>query len=317
MRALVTGAAGFIGSHLCRRLVAEGHEVVGFDDLSEGRLENLADVPEVAFEEADLRDEQAVRSAARGCGVIFHQAAMKSVPRSVEEPQRFTDVNVLGTVHVLLAARDEGASMVSASSSSVYGDQDRFPLTEDMGPRPLSPYAATKLAGEGFCRAWWESYGVPTISLRYFNVYGPGQDPESQYAAVVPRFVTACLTGRPRVIYGDGEQSRDFTFIDDVVEANVLAAQMPAAARGKVLNAGGGRSPISVRDMLALVVDLTGATPNTIHEPPRKGDIRTSEADISFARSALGYNPAVDMREGLRRTVEWFSARLEDPRSAQ
>ncbi len=223
----MTGAAGFIGSHLCRRLVAEGHEVVGFDDLSAGRFENLHDVPDVRFEEGDLRDASAVRRAADGCDLVFHQAAMKSVPRSIEDPEGFTAVNVAGTLHVLLAARDAGAAVVSASSASVYGDQDRFPLTEDMDPRPRSPYAASKLASEGYCRAFWESYGVPAISLRYLNVYGPGQDPQSEYAAVVPRFVSACLTGTRPVIYGDGEQARDFTFLSDVVEANLLAARMP------------------------------------------------------------------------------------------
>lgn len=311
MRCLVTGAAGFIGSHLCRRLIAEGHEVVGFDDLSEGRLENLADSREVRLEEGDLRDASAVQRVAGGCDVIFHQAAMKSVPRSIEDPVTFTEVNVLGTLHVLLAARDAGASVVAASSASVYGNQDRFPLTEDMEPRPLSPYAASKLAGEGYCRAWWESYRVPTISLRYLNVYGPGQDPRSQYAAVVPRFVTACLTGTQPVIYGDGEQARDFTFIQDVIEANLLAARMPEAARGRVLNIAGGRRPTSVNGLLASVGRATGTTPEPIHEPPRTGDIRRSQADITLARTLLDYDPAVDVDEGLRRTVEWFRGRLE------
>lgn len=195
-RFLVTGAAGFIGSHLCRRLIAEGHEVVGLDDLSAGRLENLADAPEVIFEEGDLRDREAVGKVAGGCDVIFHQGARKSVPHSIEEPELFTDVNVLGTLNVLLAARDAGASMVFASSSSVYGDQDRFPLTEDMATRPRSPYAATKLAGEAYGRAWWASFGVPTVSLRYFNVYGPGQDPASEYAAVVTRLAAPVSPSR-------------------------------------------------------------------------------------------------------------------------
>lgn len=309
MRFLVTGAAGFIGSHLCRRLVADGHEVVGLDDLSEGSLENLADVPEVRFVESDLCDVVAVRKAAAECEAILHHAAKKSVQRSVEQPELFTDVNVRGTLHVLLAARDESATVVFASSSSIYGDQERYPLTEDMEPRPRSPYAATKLAGEGYCRAWWESFGVPTVSLRYFNVYGPGQDPQSQYAAVIPRFTMACLTGTTPVIYGDGEQARDFTYIDDVVEANLFAARVPSAARGRVLNIGGGQQPTSVNQLLAIVARLTGTAPEPIHEPPREGDIRLSEADISLARSLLGYDPSVGMDEGLRQTIEWFRAR--------
>ncbi len=310
MRLIVTGAAGFIGSHLCRGLVAEGHDVVGLDDLSEGKLENLSDAPGVRFVQADLRDEDAVRGAVSGCDVVFHHAAKKSVSRSLEDPLAFDGVNVRGTLNVLLAARDAGASVVFASSSSIYGDQERYPLTEDMEPRPRSPYAAGKLAAEAYCRAWWESFSVPTVSLRYFNVYGPGQDPESQYAAVIPRFATACLTGSTPVIYGDGEQGRDFTYIDDVVEANLLAARMPEAARGRVLNIGGGREPTSVNRLLELIAGLAGATPEPIHEPPREGDIRRSEADISAARGAIGYEPKTGIEEGLRRTVEWFRSQM-------
>jgi UDP-glucose 4-epimerase len=192
VRVLVTGAAGFIGSHLCRGLVAESHDVVGFDDLSEGLLSN---VPGVRFVEGDLRDEALVSRVAGDCDAILHRAARKSVPRSVREPAAFTGVNVRGTLNVLLAARDRRATVVLASSSSVYGDQDVFPLREDAEPWPRSPYAATKLAGEGLLRSWWHACGVPTISFRYFNVYGPGQDPASEYAAVVPRFTIVCLTG--------------------------------------------------------------------------------------------------------------------------
>ncbi len=310
MRVLVTGAAGFIGSHLCRRLVADGHEVVGFDDLSEGRLENLADVPEVRFEQADLRDEGAVRAAAAGCHAILHQAAMKSVPRSLEEPERFTQVNVIGTLHVLQAARAEGASVVLASSSSVYGDQSRFPLTEYLAPRPLSPYAATKLTVEAYGRAWWGSYGVRTVALRYFNVYGPGQDPASEYAAVVPRFTMACLTRTRPTVYGDGEQARDFTYIDDVVQANLLAARAPDDARGRVFNIGGGAEPTSVNRLLALIAASCGVETDPIRAPERIGEIRRSEADVGAARRALGYEPRVDIAEGLRRTVGWFRERL-------
>jgi nucleoside-diphosphate-sugar epimerase len=309
MRAIVTGGAGFIGSHLCRRLVAEEHEVVALDDLSDGKLENLADVPTIRFVEADLRDEKAVAAAASGCAVVFHQGAMRSVPRSIEQPERTTDVNVRGTLNVLLAARDHGAVVVFASSSSVYGDQQTFPLQEDMAPQLRSPYAASKLAGEAYCRAWWLSFGVPTVSFRYFNVYGPGQDPANEYAAVVPRFVMACLDGTRPEVHGDGDQSRDFTFIDDVVEANLLAARAPEGGRGRVLNIGGGREPTSVNRILEIVADLTGTNPEPVHMPPRQGDVRRTEADISVARRLIGYEPSVGIEEGLRRTVAWFRPR--------
>jgi len=308
MRVLVTGAAGFIGSHLCRRLVAEGHEVVGLDDLSDGRLENLADVPEVRFERADLRDEGAVRAAARGCAAILHHGAMRSVPLSVALPRETTEVNVGGTLNVLLAAGETSAAVVFASSSSVYGDQQTFPLREDLAPLPRSPYAASKLAGEAYCRAWWLSFSVPTISLRYFNAYGPGQDPASEYAAVIPRFIQACLDGTRPEVHGDGEQSRDFTFIDDVVEANLLAMRAGEPAWGTVVNIGGGAEPTSVNRVLEIVAELTGTRPEPIHTAPREGDIRRSEADISLARRLIGYAPTVDIREGLRRTVERFRA---------
>jgi nucleoside-diphosphate-sugar epimerase len=306
MRCLVTGAAGFIGSHLCRRLEADGHEVVGFDDLSDGNIENLADVADVRFVEADLRDEDTVRAAADGCAVIFHQGAMRSVPRSLAQPKATTDVNVRGTLNVLLAARDRRATVVFASSSSVYGDQETFPLREDMAPLLRSPYAASKLAGEAYCRSWWLSFGVPTVSLRYFNVYGPGQDPANEYAAVVPRFVMACLAGTSPEVHGDGEQSRDFTFIDDVIEANLLAGLAPNQARGRVMNVGGGREPTSVNRILGIVAGMIGATPDPVHTPPREGDVRRTEADVSLARRLIGYEPKVNIEEGLRRTVAWF-----------
>lgn len=306
MRALITGAAGFIGSHLCRRLVADSHEIVGFDDVSDGTLENLRDVPEVRFVEADLRDEEAVRKAAAGCGIILHHGAMKSVPRSVRLPEATTDVNVRGTLNVLLAAREESAAVVFASSSSVYGDQEVFPLREDMEPRPRSPYAATKLAGEALCRAWWHSYSVRAVSFRYFNVYGPGQDPNSEYAAVIPRFTVACLTGEPPVIHGDGEQARDFTYIDDVVEANVLVALEPGRAGGRVLNVAGGRKPTSINRLLELIAAEVGVEPKPSHDHPSEGDIRLSEADVSLAQELIGYEPAVGIEDGIRRTVAWF-----------
>jgi UDP-glucose 4-epimerase len=305
-RVLVTGAAGFIGSHLCRGLVAEGHEVVGLDDLSEGSLENLRDVPEVRVVEADVRDQAAVADAARGCATIYHQGAKRAVPRSMAFPVETTDVNVRGTLNVLLAAQTEDATVVAASSSSVYGDQEVFPLHEGMVLWPRSPYAASKVAGEVYCTSFWLSDRVRSVSLRYFNVYGPGQDPENEYAAVIPRFAVACLTGARPTIYGDGEQARDFTYIDDVVDANLAAARAPDTAYGRALNIGGGEAPTSVNRLLAMIGELSGATPETIHEPPRAGDVRLTEADISLARRMLGYSPRVPIDEGLRRTVEAF-----------
>jgi nucleoside-diphosphate-sugar epimerase len=311
MRALVTGAAGFIGSHLAARLVSEGHDVVGLDDLSDGAAENLDRAPGIRFVRADLRDAGAVRSAAAGVEVVFHQGAKRSVPRSIREPELFTAVNVLGTLHVLLAARDIGARVVSASSSSVYGDQRDYPLVESMPLLPRSPYAASKLAAEAYCRAFTVSMGVPTVSLRYFNVYGPGQNPGSEYAAVVPRFGLACLTGERPVIHGDGEQARDFTYIDDVVEANLLAARADEDAHGLTFNIGGGEEPTSVNDVLRIVAELTGVSPDPVYEPPREGDVRRTEADVSLARELLGYDPTVGMRLGLQRTVEHLRATLE------
>jgi UDP-glucose 4-epimerase len=305
-RVLVTGAAGFIGSHLCRRLVADGAEVVALDDLSEGSMDNLRDVPEIRFVQADLRDEQAVADAARGCVTIYHQGAKRSVPRSIEQPGLTTDVNVRGTLNVLLAARDAGATVVAASSSSIYGDQTTFPLHEGLTPLPRSPYAASKLTNEIYGASWWIAYEVPSVWLRYFNVYGPGQSPESEYAAVVPKFVVACLTDTSPVIHGDGEQARDFTYIDDVVEANLRSAAAPDGAYGRAFNIGGGGTPTSVNELLRVIAEICGADPRPVFEPSRAGDVRLTEADVSLARDLLGYEPKVDIREGLRRTVESF-----------
>jgi nucleoside-diphosphate-sugar epimerase len=302
----VTGAAGFIGSHLCRRLLADGYEVVAFDDLSDGSLENLRDVPEVRFVQADLRDEAAIAAAVRGCRTIYHQGAKRTVPRSMIFPAETADINVLGTLNVLLAAHAEDATAVVASSSSVYGDQEIFPLHEEMELRPRSPYAASKVAAEVYAASFWRSHRVRAVSLRYFNAYGPGQDPENEYAAVIPRFVVACLTGARPVIHGDGGQARDFTYIDDVVEANVLASRAPAEAWGRAFNVGGGEAPTSVNELLGLISDVTGARPDPIHEAPRPGDIRLSQADVSLAGRILGYRPRTHIEEGLRRTVEGF-----------
>jgi nucleoside-diphosphate-sugar epimerase len=308
-RVLVTGAAGFIGSHLCRRLVADGAEVVGFDDLSESTGENLRDLLEVRLEQADIRDQDAVADAARGCRAIFHQAAKRSVSRSMEEPELTTDVNVRGTLNVLLAARDAGAVVVAASSSSVYGDQTEFPVHEGLTPAPRSPYAASKLALEVYCGAIFRSYGTPTVALRYFNAYGPGQDPQSEYAAVVPRFAVACLTGARPEVHGDGEQSRDFTYIDDVVEANLLASRASEAVWGNAFNVGGGGEPTSVNRLLAMIAERVGVEPDPVHTAARPGDIRRSMADVSLAKELLGFTPSVDIAEGIARTVDWFRER--------
>jgi nucleoside-diphosphate-sugar epimerase len=230
------------------------------------------------------------------------------VPRSLLEPVLTTGVNVMGTQNVFEAARASGARVVYASSSSVYGDQDTFPLVETMYPRPKSPYAASKLADEALGGAYRSSVGVPTVGLRYFNVYGPRQDPASEYAAVVPRFIMACLTGTRPVIHGDGEQSRDFAYIDDVVEANLRAARAPDEAQGRAFNVGGGGEPTSVNELLKIVAGLTGATPDPVRQPGREGDVRTTQADLSLVRALLGHEPSVDIAEGLARTVEWFRA---------
>lgn len=296
------------------RLLDDGDEVIGLDDLSEGSVENLADAAGVQLVEGDLRDADAVRAAARGCEVIYHQGAVRSVPRSMKQPDLATDVNVRGTLNVLMAAAEESARVVFASSSSVYGDQNTFPLEESFVPGPRSPYAASKLAGEVYCQTWTRGYGVPTISLRYFNVYGPWQSPESQYAAVVPVFILACLEGKAPEIHGDGEQSRDFTFIDDVVEANVLSGRAGEEAWGRVFNIGGGQEPTSVNQVLAIVAELTGADPKAEHGPPREGDVRVTQAAIDLARALLGYDPRTSVHIGLAKTVEWFGTHHPDGR---
>jgi UDP-glucose 4-epimerase len=279
---------------------------VGIDDLSAGTRENLVGAPGVSLVVGDIRDAQLVRRLAAGCAVVFHLAAVRSVVRSLDEPTLATSVNVVGSLNVLEAARATGARVVLASSSSVYGDQERFPLRESAEPRPRSPYAASKLAMEIYAAAWWRAYGTPTVSLRYFNVFGPRMNPTGPYALVVPIFIRAMLDGRRPVIQGDGKQARDFTYIDDVVEANLLAANAAEDASGRVFNVGGGRTPTSIRELVRLIGDIVGVEPNPSFEPARAGDVRRTEADLRAAREVLGYRPAVAIDVGLARTVAWF-----------
>ncbi len=310
MKALVTGGAGFIGSHLAARLLREGHGVRVLDNFSTGdrrNLDNLLD--DIELVEGDIQSSERVSSAARGCDVLFHQAALPSVPRSVQDPLASNGSNVVGTLNVLLAARDNGVRrVVFASSSSVYGANPVLPKREDMATLPLSPYAVGKLAGEGYCRSFSEVYGLETVALRYFNVFGPGQDPDSQYAAVIPRFITAVKAGRPVVIFGDGEQSRDFTFVSNAVDANLLAAEAQGLA-GRVFNVACGQRS-SLNNLIDELRHLTGEAFVPRHEPARAGDVRDSLADLSLAHRELGYVPRVDFREGLRLTAESMVAEL-------
>ncbi len=307
-QALVTGGAGFIGHHLAARLLGEGWGLRVLDDLSLGRSDRLAPLAG-RFEllQADVRDAQALDRALRGVEVVFHLAALSSVPASLDAPLLSHEVNLGGTLQVLEAARRAGVRrLVYAASSAAYGDEPELPKREGMQARPRSPYALQKVAGELYCRLYTELYGLETVSLRYFNVYGPGQDPEAAYAAVVPRFVQACLSGRPPAIHGDGGQTRDFTFVDDAVAATLLAADAEKAS-GRVVNVGGGRR-VSILELWQTLLRVTGRRLEATHEAERPGDVRDSLADLSQAAELLGYAPVVDLDEGLRRTVEAFRA---------
>jgi len=303
---LVTGGAGFIGSHVVERLLRDGHRVRVLDNFSSGSREHLAFASadsRLDVVEGDLRDFRATAEAARGVEVIFHQAAMRSVPRSVDDPLGANENNVTGTLNLLTAARDGGVRrVVYASSSSIYGDRPDLPKREDQPPAPISPYAVSKLAGELYCAAWSRLYGLETVGLRYFNVFGPRQDPESQYAAVIPRFITWALAGEPLEVHGDGTQSRDFTHIDNVVEANLLAASAPAVA-GETFNVGCG-SRVSLLEIIGFLEGILGRKLERRHTPPRQGDVPHTQADIGKAKRFLGYVPLVEFEDGLRRTVE-------------
>ncbi|NLI11038.1 SDR family oxidoreductase [Pelotomaculum propionicicum] len=303
---LVTGGAGFIGSNLAIALVEQGHRVRVLDNFSTGSVKNLQPVlKDIELKKGDLRNLSDVRQAVSGVEVVFHQGAFPSVPRSVADPLATNEVNVTGTLNVFLASRDAGVRrVVYASSSSVYGNSDVLPKHENMQPRPMSPYAATKLAGEVYGRIFYELYGLETVGLRYFNVFGPRQDPESEYAAVIPRFIDALLKRKPPVIYGDGEQSRDFTFIDDVVEANLLSRQAAGAA-GEVFNIANGNK-ITLNKLLRFLIDITSSNVDVIYSEPRPGDVKNSMASIEKASKLLDYIPKTEIKEGLRLTVNWF-----------
>ena len=308
MIVLVTGGAGFIGSNLATALVDAGHHVRVLDDLSSGSRENVA--PEVDLVTADVADESAVGKAVDGVEVVFHQAAHRAVLRSVEHPLATDTANTHGTLTVLKAALDAGARrVVYASSSSVYGGATQLPTPETAPTRPRSPYAVTKLAGEHYCRVFAELYGLETVSLRYFNVYGPRQRPDSAYAAVIPLFVDALREGRAPLVHGDGLQSRDFTYIDDVVAANVAAATAPPdVCSGIAYNVAGGAA-YTLLDLLGILGRILDVDPRPEHSDPRPGDVRHSRADIAAAERDLAHRPRVSFEDGLRRTVAWFAGR--------
>jgi nucleoside-diphosphate-sugar epimerase len=301
---LVTGGAGFIGSHIAQTLLDQGKSVTIFDNFATGKEANLAVLKGHAqFIRGDLRDLDTLRVAMRGIEIVFHQGALASVPRSIADPITSLETNINGTQNVLLIARDAGVRrVIYASSSSVYGNTPMLPKREDMPTHPMSPYAVQKLTGELLCGVFTQIYGLETVALRYFNVFGPRQDPASQYAGVIPRFLTALIEKRRPLVFGDGEQTRDFTYIANVVHANLLAATSPKAC-GQVMNIGCGEK-ISLNMVLHLAGELLNVTPNAEYHEPRPGDIRDSLADVSLAQRLLGYKPTVGFREGLVRTLD-------------
>jgi nucleoside-diphosphate-sugar epimerase len=310
---LVTGGAGFIGSHIAETLLDRGESVRIFDNLSTGRQANQSALRGKAeFLYGDLRNFDAVKAAMTGVEIVFHQAAMASVPRSIAHPIESLETNINGTQNVLLAARDAGVRrVVYASSSSVYGNTPTLPKHEQMQSHPMSPYAVHKLACELLCEVFTRVFGLETVALRYFNVFGPRQDPDSEYAAVIPRFLTALLKGQRPIVFGDGEQTRDFTYITNVVQANLLAASSPDAI-GRALNIGCGER-ISLNEVLHLARELISTTVTAEYREPRPGDVRDSLADISLAHRLLGYQPIVDFQEGLARTLDAIRVNIPYP----
>ena len=303
---LVTGGAGFIGSHLVRRLLALGRPVRVLDDFSTGRRENIAEIEsQLDLVVGDICDRDAVQRCVEDAAVVFHIAARASVPRSVENPRDAHEINITGTLNLLLAARDAGVKrFVYSSSSSAYGDTPALPKVETMMPAPLSPDAVSKLAGEHYCACFAHVYGMQTVSLRYFNVFGPRQDPNSDYAAVIPAFVTYMIRGERPTVFGDGEQSRDFCFIDNVVDANIAAADAPNVA-GQAVNIACEKR-VTLNDILARINEFLGTDVRAEYADVRAGDVRDSLADCSAARQLIGYAPKIMFAEGLRRSIEWY-----------
>ena len=303
---LVTGGAGFIGSHLVAELVQRGEQVRVLDNFSTGKRENLTPfLDRIELVEGDMRSYHIVREAVQGVEYVLHQGALPSVPRSVNDPITSNEVNVGGTLNILDAARDAGVRrVVYASSSSVYGENPQLPKQEEMVPQPISPYAVSKLTGEKYCHVFSRTYGLETVSLRYFNVFGPGQDPQSAYSAFIPRFAVGMIQGLPLTIDGDGEQSRDFTYVSNVVEANLLALQAEGVS-GEVFNVACGAS-LSVNQVVEHLRQALGGGGQIGHGPPRTGDVPHSLADITRAAERLGYEPRVPAKEGLERVARWF-----------
>jgi nucleoside-diphosphate-sugar epimerase len=312
---VVTGGAGFIGSHIAAALLERGARIRVIDNLSTGYAENLAEIGgEIDFINVSITDSKALNRALENVELVFHEAAIPSVPRSVNNPAETHDASVNGTFSLLLAARDRKVRrLVYAASSSAYGDQPESPKRESMRPDPLSPYAVAKLVGEYYCQVFSRTYELETVSLRYFNVFGPRQDPGSQYSGVISRFLLALNRGESPVIYGDGEQSRDFTYVSNVVDANLRAAESREAV-GKVINVANGES-VTLNELLASMQKLTWRTDiQAKYEPPRVGDIRDSLADLTLAKSLLGYTPIVGLEEGLRKTIDWWkTSRFAEP----
>jgi len=307
---LITGGAGFIGSSIARALLSRGDRVRIIDNFYSGRRENLADISrDVELIEADIRDDAALARAVSGVEAIFHEAAIPSVPRSLADPISSHEANATGTLKVLAAAKKANVRrVIYAASSSAYGDTPTLPKVETMRPAPLSPYAVAKLAGENYCAVYSSAYGLETISLRYFNVFGPRQDPQSEYAAVIPRFVTAAQAGKGVTIFGDGTQSRDFCFIDNTVEANLAAASAPAnAVSGRVFNVACGAAA-SLNEVVKLISEIVGHHVPITYAPGRVGDVKHSLADITEARTRLGYKGEITFAEGLRRTAAWYAS---------